>query len=155
MRYIIDEQVVLMRPPQGPVAIYIRPFADWMRGQGYALPSLREKVRLAVGFSHWLGSKALRACAIRSRHCAQYLQHRAQQRGSRPGEELALTQFVELLRRQGVSPAEQAPAGKLTPAERCIEGFERYLREERALSQAALTNYVPFIRQFLADHHSE
>jgi site-specific recombinase XerD len=155
MRYIIAEGVVLMRPPQGPVAAYIRPFADRISGQGYALSSLRERIRLASGFSHWLASHSVRASAICSRHCAQYLQHRARQLRSRPGEELALKQFLEFLSDQGVSTPERSPAPTLTSAGRCIEGFERYLREERALSQAALTNYVPFIRQFLADRFGD
>jgi site-specific recombinase XerD len=155
MRYIIAERVVLMRPPQGPVAAYIRPFADRITGQGYALSSLRERIRLASGFSHWLASNSVRASAICSRHCAQYLQHRARQLRSRPGEELALKQFLEFLSDQGVSALERPPARTLTSAGRCIEGFERYLREERALSQAALTNYVPFIRQFLQDRFGD
>jgi site-specific recombinase XerD len=155
MKYIITERVVLRRPPQGPVAAYIRPFADWVRRQGYALPSLRERIRLAAGFSHWLGGKAVHAHAICARHCIEYLQHRARQLGSRPGEELALKQFLECLRVQGVSAAEPPPARRLTAAGRCIEGFERYLREERALSQASLTNYVPFIRELLADRFGD
>jgi site-specific recombinase XerD len=84
-----------------------------------------------------------------------YLRTRARRAGRRKGDTLALEQFLDLLRRQGVCVPERSTAPKLTPAERCIEGFERYLREQRALSQATLTNYVPYIRQFLADHFGD
>ena len=39
----------------------------------------------------------------------------------------------------------------LTPVERCVQSFEQYLREERALARATIINYVPFIRDFLKD----
>ena len=37
------------------------------------------------------------------------------------------------------------------PAERCTQGFEQYLRRQRALANATVINYVPFIRKFLTD----
>ena len=106
-------------------------------------------------FSRWLGEQGLGPYAIRSQHCAHYLRCRARGARIHRSDEIALGQFLELLRREGVSAAEQAPARRLTAAGRCIEGFERYLRDERALSQASLTNYVPFIRQFLADRFGD
>jgi len=155
MKYVITDQVVLMRPPEGPVAAYVRPFGSWASEQGYALASLRQRVRIAAGFSHWLAEQRVAPGAIGSRHCADYLRCRARRLKIHTGDELALGQFLEFLRREAVSAAEQPSARRLTPAGRCIEGFERYLRDERALSQATLTNYVPFIRQFLADRFGD
>jgi site-specific recombinase XerD len=37
------------------------------------------------------------------------------------------------------------------PAERCAQEFEQYLRQQRALANATVVNYVPFIRKFLTD----
>ncbi len=31
MRYIVNDRLVLMRPPEGPLAACIRPFSDWVR----------------------------------------------------------------------------------------------------------------------------
>jgi integrase/recombinase XerD len=155
VKYVINDEVVLMRPPKGPVAAYVRPFGTWAGQQGYARPSLRQRVWLAAGFSGWLAEQGLHPRAIGSQHCARYLRCRARRLRIYPGDEVALSQFLEFLRREGVTCAESTPPRRLTPAERCIAGFERYLREERSLSQASLTNYVPFIRELLADRFGD
>lgn len=152
MKYLVTDQIVLMRPPEGPVAEYIRSFASWAKEQGYAFAALRQRIRIAAGFSRWLGEKGLRPRAVGSHHCAQYLQCRGREQN---GDRVALSQFLEFLRRQGVLSAERAAAARLTPAGQCVQGFERYLREERRLSKASLANYVPFIREFLTGRFGE
>ena len=77
MKYIINDQVVLSRPLEGPLAAYIGWFAEWSRQQGYALCSLRRQVLLAACFSRWLGQKGIRLRRISSEHAAQYLRYRA------------------------------------------------------------------------------
>jgi integrase/recombinase XerD len=149
VKYVVTDQVVLMRAPQGPVAEYVRPFGNWAKQQGYKLAALRQRIRLAAGFSCWLGERAFCVRAIGSQHCAQYLRGREQRIYT--GDRVALRQFVEFLRCHGVITAEQAPAARLTPAVQCAHAFGRYLREERLLSEASQINYVPFIRDFLAD----
>jgi integrase/recombinase XerD len=51
VKYVVNDQIVLMRPPEGPLAAFIRPFSDWAREQGYALDSLRQRIRIAIGFN--------------------------------------------------------------------------------------------------------
>ena len=151
MKYIINDQMSLMRPPEGPVAAFVRPFSEWVREQGYTLVSLRQRIRIAADFSRWVGRKGIRPPNIRSEHCAQYLQYRARRLRSHPGDATALGQFLEFLRCQGVTAAEKAPRRTLTPVERCAQDFERYLREERLLAQATIVNYVPFVGAFLKE----
>ena len=67
MKYPVNDRVVLMRPPEGPLAALIRPFSDWVVGQGYALAPLRQRVRIAADLSCWLGKRALRLSDIRKR----------------------------------------------------------------------------------------
>jgi site-specific recombinase XerD len=67
------------------------------------------------------------------------------------GDAAALRQFIDLLQRQGVVPPERIPPCRLTPVEQAVNAFERYLRNERSLGEAAVVNYVPFVRRFLAD----
>ena len=153
MKYFVTDQVVVMRALQGPVAEYVRPFGNWAREQGYSLAALRQRIRLAAGFSRWLGEKAVCARVIGSQHCAQYLRRREQR--LRTGDCVSLRQFVELLRREGVTRTEKAPEARLTPAEQCAQAFGRYLREERLLSEASQINYVPFIRDFLTDRFGD
>jgi hypothetical protein len=77
VRYIINDHVVLQRAPEGPLAPYIASFSNWASEQGYALCSLRRRIRIAVGFSRWLAEKSIRLRSVSTRHSARYLRCRA------------------------------------------------------------------------------
>lgn len=149
MKYVVNDKVVLSRPPEGPLAPHIGSFTDWVSEQGYAASSLWQRVHLAACFSGWLGEQGIRLQSISSEHLGQYLRHRA--RRLRPGrsDAAALRDFIGFLRRQDVIPAEKEPLRRLTQVEECVSAFERYLSEERVLAGATIVNYVPFIRRFL------
>ncbi len=151
MKYIINDQVVLSRPLEGPLAAHISSFAKWVGEQGYALCSLHRQVLIAACFSRWLGQKGVRLRSVSSQHPAQYLRYRSRQVRLYPGDAAALRYLIEFLIRGGVIPAEKVSALRLTPVERCAQAFEHYLREERALATATIINYMPFIRCFLKD----
>jgi hypothetical protein len=55
------------------------------------------------------------------------------------------------LRSQGIVPPEKTLSPQLTQIDKCVQAYERYLREERALAETTIINYVPFIRGFLKD----
>ena len=151
MKCVINDQVVLMRPLEGPLAAHIASFARWMREQGYALCSLRRQVLIAACFSGWLGQNGLRLRSICSRHAAEYLRYRARRVRLCRGDAAALRYLIEFLNREGAIPAEKVRALRPTGVERCVQAFERYLREERVLATATIINYVPFISRFLKD----
>lgn len=151
MKCVINNQVVLSRPLEGPLAAHIGSFARWASEQGYALSSLRRQVLIAACFSRWLGQNGVRLRSISSEHAAQYLRYRARRVRPYQGDAAALRYLIEFLRRVGVIAAEKIPAPRPTPVERCAQAFEHYLREERVLATATIINYVPFIRTFLKD----
>jgi integrase/recombinase XerD len=152
VKYIVNNQVVLMRPPEGPLAASIRPFSSWVSAQGYQPDSLLQRIRIAVDFSRWLGERALWPPNIQAQHWAQYLLYRARGKKMHRGDAIALSQFREFLCSQGVIATEKAsPQPRLTPVERCTQQFEQYLREQRLLASATIVNYVPFIGGFLKD----
>ncbi|HVR93293.1 MAG TPA: tyrosine-type recombinase/integrase, partial [Casimicrobiaceae bacterium] len=121
------------------------------RDQGYALESRYRRVLLAAGFSRWLGQQTVRLRRVSSEHPARYLRSRARRVQVHKGDAAALRQFLDFLRRHGMIPAEKITPRRLTPVEQTVQAFERYLRDERALADATVVNYVPFIRGFLAD----
>src|ERR1039458_3263693 len=149
MKCIIEDQVVLSRPPEGPIAAQIGSFSKSMGGQGYRQGSIHPPGFLADCFSRWLKQKGIGLPSICSDHPARYLRYRA--RHARPcrGDAAALRHLIDFLRRDGVIPCEKKVACQPTPAERCAQAFGRYLLEERALAHATIINYVPFIRSFL------
>jgi len=151
MKWIINDEVVLSRPPEGPLAAYIVLFAQWLSEHGYALYSICRCTLLAAAFSRWLGEKAIRPQNVSSGHPARYLRYRARRLRPRREDRPGLRQFMDFLRRRGVIPVEKTLPRRTTPTERCAQAFEQYLREERALATATIINYVPFVRSFLKD----
>ena len=151
MSCVINNQVVLSRPPEGPLAAYIVSFAKSQGEQGYSLGSLKQQVRIAAGFSRWLQQKQVNLHSICSDHSVQYLRYRARQVRPCLGDVAALRHLLDFLRRDGVIPTEKISAPQLSSAERCARDYEQYLREARALARATIVNYVPFIRDFLDD----
>ena len=149
MKCIIISRVVLARPPDGPLAAHISAFAEAVREEGYATQSIHRKVLLAACFSRWLKQRRVRLGGITSDHATRYLQYRAQRVRLHPGDAAALRHLIDFLRRDGVVPLEEIATPRLTPAAQCAQAYEQYLRETRALANATVINYVPFIHAFL------
>jgi integrase/recombinase XerD len=150
MKCIINDQMALLRPPEGPLALYIAVFSQWASGQGYAPSSLRRRIRMAAGFSRWLADEAVRLASVSTGHSAHYLRYRARQQRICPGDAAALREFLDFLRQRDVIPTAKIHR-RLSAVERYARGYERYLREERQLAKATIANYMPFIREFLND----
>ena len=85
MKCIIDNQVVLSRPPEGPLAAQIGSFAKSVSEQGYSLVSIHRQVLLAACFSRWLKQKGVGLRSICSDHPARYLRYRARHATTWPG----------------------------------------------------------------------
>ena len=51
-------------------------FADAASRQGYTRSSIGRRIRLAAGFSRWLGQEGIELSCIGSEHPAQYLRYR-------------------------------------------------------------------------------
>jgi hypothetical protein len=46
VKFIINDQVIKLRTPEGPLVPHIASFLTWASGQGYALRSLRRRIRV-------------------------------------------------------------------------------------------------------------
>lgn len=155
MKCVINNEVVLSRPPEGPLAAYIVLFAQSLREQGYGLWAQKYQVRIAAGFDRWLKQKGIGARRISSEHPALYLRYRYRHQRFHSEDSAALSHFIDCLRREGVIPGEKKSVHLLTPIERCAQAYEQYLREARALAEATIVNYVPFILKFLKDRFGD
>ena len=149
MKCVINNQVVLLRAPEGPLTPYLDSFAGAMSTKGYALWSIHRQVLLAACFSRWLKQEGVELPCITSDHPTQYLRCRTRQLRPCRGDAAALRHLICFLRHEDVIPAEKIAARRLTATERCAQAYEQYLREARALATATIVNYVPFIRSFL------
>ena len=155
MKCIIDSLVVLLRTPEGPLAAYIKPFAGFLHKQGYALETIHRQVLLTACFSRWLRHQGVALGSITSDHPPRYLRYRARRVRPSRGDAAALCHLLAFLLIEGAIPAEKIPAAPLTPAERCSQAYELYLREVRGLARATIVNYVPFIASFLKDRFGD
>jgi site-specific recombinase XerD len=151
MKCIVDDDVVLSRPLEGPLSAHIAAFAQCARDQGYARASRYRQVLLAAGFSRWLGQQTITVRHVAAEHAARYLRSRARRVQIHRGDRAALRQFLDFLRRRGVLRAEKVSPPRSTPIEQTVQAFAQYLRGDRALVRATVVNYVPFIRRFLVD----
>lgn len=155
MKCIINNEVVLLRAPDGPFAAYIDAFAETQRAQGYARNSIHRQVLLAAGFSHWLKQQGVGLHHVSSGHPSRYLRDRARKVRPCLGDAAALRHLMDFLRLEGVIAAETVSAPRLTPAERCAQEYAQHLRDGRGLATPTILNYVRFIRGFLTDRFGE
>ena len=102
MKCVVNDQVVLSREPEGPLAAHIGAFAKSRSAQGYAPDSIHRQVLLAACFSRWLKQKGVRLRYVSSDHPSRYLRYRARRVRSYPGDAAALRHLIEFLRREGV-----------------------------------------------------
>jgi integrase/recombinase XerD len=155
VRFVIGDQVVLSRAPDGPIAAYISAFAKSQSKQGYAAYSIHRQVLLAACFSHWLKKTGVPLRRIDSSHPSQYLRYRARRLRPIAGDIAALRHLIDFLRGESVIAVEELSPPQLTPAEQCAQSYQQYLAEARALAKATLLNYVPLIRSFIKDRFGD
>ncbi|WP_246811466.1 hypothetical protein [Mesorhizobium silamurunense] len=129
MKCFINDDLALSRPPEGPVASYIVPFAEWLGDRGYGLVSMRNQVLLAAGFSKWLGQKGIELSDIGGDHPGRYLLDRAQR--PKLGDTAALRHLLAFLRSQNAIAEAIEADHNPSPVEQHVQAYERYLHHAR------------------------
>src|SRR5439155_2653046 len=95
MKSIVNDDVVLSQPLDGPLSAHIPAFAQWARDQGYAWASRYRQVLLAACFSRWLGQQAITIRRVFAEHLTRYLLSRARRAQIHRGDTAALRHFVD------------------------------------------------------------
>src|SRR5215469_2752845 len=147
MKYFINDDLALSRPPEGPVASYVIPFSQWLVDRGYGLVSTRNKVLMAAGFSKWLRQKGIELGDISGDHPGRYLLDRAQQ--PKLGDNAALRHLLTFLRSQNAIAEEIEADHNPSPVEQHVLAYEQYLQDARGLSRQTIINYRPVVRDLL------
>jgi site-specific recombinase XerD len=150
MKFVINDNLVLSRPPEGPVASYIVSFAEWLINRGYGIVSLRNQVLMAVGFSKWLEQKGIELKSIGAEHTERYLLDREHYRRPKLGDGAALRHLVDFLRSKNGIAEEIEVEHSPSPIEQHVLAYEAYLQDARALSHQTIINYRPIVRDFLS-----
>jgi len=142
------ERFDLHRYLVGSLAPYVGCFAAWLSEQQYRWKTARHKIRVVADLSLWLERRRLGAVGLDEQVIRRFVHRRRRYDPARAGDVSAAAVMLELLRERGVAPPR--PATKTNPRHVIEEAFERYLKEERRLSQASLDNTLPFVRRLLA-----
>jgi integrase/recombinase XerD len=138
----------LRHAPKGPLVAYIDAFTELLRTQGYVETSVQLHTRLVADFSGWLKKKNVTKEEITLEHTKRYLRYRARHQRPRTGDFAVLKQLLRLLHEQGVITLASAP---VAPAQRLLDEYALYLRQERGLAPSTLVNYLRVIRSFLTE----
>lgn len=134
---------------KGPLCGIIPAYADVLCQQGYSENSAHLQLRFFNDMNQWLHQQQLQATDLSENTIHQYMRSRHQRFRPRRDDVAILSRFICLLRAQGLLPSED-PGPPDNPHQQIENDFARYLSEERGLSVATCTNYLPFIRRFLS-----
>ena len=138
----------LVRIP-GPLAPYRDDLWAYLLGQGYALFSVRNVVRVAAHLSRWLQDAHLTPSDLTQAQIEAFLQAR-RARGARKWlTPKGLEPILAPLRALGVIPPMEPVPGDLSPPGQLVLDFETYLLEERGIQPITATSYVRLVRPFV------
>lgn len=152
MSDVVHARVGLVSVAPGPLGPHLATFAAWAAQRGYAVSTCHDQVRLAAGFSRWLGQRGVGLRSISPDHVGQFLQYRRRRLRPHVSDDTVLRRVLEVLTDQGVlrRPAAAAPR-RATLIEREAHAYLDYLRQERGLQAHTAASYARFVRRFLAD----
>jgi len=135
---------------QGPLSEHLDAYAAAIAAQGYGRHSIRAQIVVIADFSRWLKQKQIDIQALNSEVVGRFLRLRRQQQRIRRGDPKTLQRLLTMLCQKGVVKPRQTLVADNAQA-RIIAEFRLYLSQERGLSPATLLNYVPVVKQFLAE----
>jgi integrase/recombinase XerD len=131
----------------GPLTRYVEGFAAGLRAQGYTELSLANQLRLMSDLSRWLMSKRLAIAGIDRGVVDRFLAKRRRTH----------TQFVcwralaPLLAHLQVVGAIAAIVAAEHPRSELLREYERYIVDERCVTQRVRDHYLAVAEQFLRD----
>jgi hypothetical protein len=129
-------------------------FAAHLVQCGYAAGSVRSRVALLGHFDLWLARHRCVIEELNDERVDTFLTHWKRRGRLHRGDATTLHQLLTHLRAQGVV-ASPAPVVDASPQGQVQRDYERYLRVERGLAPATVTDYCRVLRWFLTDRFGD
>jgi integrase/recombinase XerD len=129
-------------------------FAAHLVQCGYAAGSVRSRVALLGHFDLWLARHRCVIEELNDERVGKFLTHWKRRGRLHRGDATTLHQLLTHLRAQGVV-ASPAPVVDASPQAQVQRDYERYLRVERGLAPATVTDYCRMLRWFLTDRFGD
>jgi integrase/recombinase XerD len=133
----------------GPLAGFVEAYEAELKVRGYTPRSAVSKLRQVGRLSRWLERNGLSAGELNRDRVEEFLAfQRGTGRSRSQWSRRALVCLLDVLRVEGILPAEQPPAATC-PTETVLSSFERHLLAERGLAAGTAYGYVWHVRRFL------
>jgi site-specific recombinase XerD len=124
-------------------------YAALLAQQGYTKNSANLQLRFLNDLNQWLHQQQLQVTELSEETFHQYMQSRHQRYRPRRDDDSTLNRLIYLLHAHGILQKE--PAQYPDDSRQCIENdYDHYLSEERGVSMATRSRYLPFIKRFLS-----
>jgi site-specific recombinase XerD len=149
MDHFFSDPPTVERLREGPLGPYVDRFATLLRERGYARATAQRHIRQVGKLSKWLERRRLTVGDLTHQRVDEFLKHRKARRRYREGDAVAFKILLGQLKGAGVISQEE-PQSVDTALDRVERDFAQYLTQERGLSEATLTYYLAFVRQFLS-----
>ena len=133
----------------GPLVPYVSGFALELEGQGYRPGPVCDQVRLMAHVSRWLDGLGLGVDDLTSERVAEFLVVRRRAGYVLRRSAKGVAPLLGYLGRLGVVPVPVLVVAA-TPDELFLDGYRRYLVEERGLAASTVTSYLHVAGLFLA-----
>lgn len=133
----------------GPLSGYLDAYAALLRERQYARETAVHKIKVVSDLSRWLERTRIDVRDLDDALLTKFFRQRQRSDPTPGGDMAAVRVFLDLLREHEVLP--EPPPVEDPPGHSTEIAFEEYLREERQLSEAALSNMLPYVRRFLTD----
>jgi site-specific recombinase XerD len=139
---------LLHRGALGARGDHIDSYAELLNQQHYSETSVYKQLLVISHFSRWLQRHGIEVHKVDEGTLQRFLGPTPRKIRVQQGDEAALNRLLRLLRKQKIVPP-KSPSLPLSPRQRVVAEFARYVIQERRLSQATLLNYQPFVDRFL------
>jgi site-specific recombinase XerD len=149
MEQFFKDPHTLQDKRQGPLGPYIDEFARQLSEQSYSRQYACRQLQLVAELSCWLQQRESTVNDLTVKKMENFLRDRARPGRIRSGDAAGLKAFFELLLHKGQVARSVNHAPK-TAIEKLQDDFGLYLRQERVLAPTTVTNYLSFIKRFLA-----
>jgi site-specific recombinase XerD len=133
----------------GPLSAYVKHYITQVQGQGYVPRSVDNQLRLLKLFGRWLGRTHREVHDLTEAVVDDFLYRKLKGRWPHVAAPATLRRLLAMLRQRGATPA--AEVQRRTPAQQLLCAYERFLVEERNLSNQSIPPLSLFASRFLAD----
>jgi hypothetical protein len=153
MQQFFEDSRIIEPLHQGPLTEHFGSYILLLKQQGYSRSSAQAQILLISRLSQWLERNGIETCTVDACTLQRFLRDYKRKRRVRSGDAAALARFLVLLRqKQAVPDPQPAP---VSAQRRVTAKFQRYLVQERKLSQGTSAYCVRFAYRFLCERFKQ